>query len=399
MKHTITINQENNPSHIIHLDQKKIPITIKKLPKTIAYQIQNIPILTTTTKTLKNMTITQIRQKNKTITRPTHIIIIENTKTKEQLKIETIKENPQITPHRSTSEELHETLKEIQKTLKPEQETQIKLKDTVLYQKDRKIKEYRNSGYAQIILQKINNNPELTLQEAEYQAQKEYYKHISFDKTNQTYKLTLNKKTINRYRKLTHALQEKHIRTKNKDTEEETLCQNQEDNTQPLPPQPWNNTIHQLYKNHNKYTTTKHENTPKYNNPDVATLTLQRKINHTMIRNIQKPLRNIPLKKNTYHITKQKDKKQKTYYKTSEKILAMYIRDRLEENNYQLKDTAITEYEKQYTSEKEEYERQHQEQYEIVDYYKIRKTKLIHKQSYKEQYQLKQLKLKVENIS
>ena len=392
MKHTITINQENNPSHIIHLDQKKIPITIKKLPKTVAYQIQNIPILTTTTKTLKNMTITQIRQKNKTITRPTHIIIIENTKTKEQLKIETIKENPQITPHRSTSEELHETLKEIQKTLKPEQETQIKLKDTVLYQKDRKIKEYRNSRYAQIILQKINNNTKLTLQEAEYQAQKEYYKHISFDKTNLTYKLTLNRKTINRYRKLTHALHEKHIRTNNTDTEEETLCQSIENNTQPLPPRPWNNQLHKLYKNHNKYATTKHENTPKYNNPDVTTLTKKGKINHTMIRNIQKPLRNIIQKNKMYQITKQNKKKHKTYYKTNKKTLAMYIRDKMEENSYRLTSNEITEYEKQYLKEKEKYKRQHHEQYKIIDYYRIQTVKLKQKVTYKEQYQMERLK-------
>ena len=340
------------------------------------------------------MTITQIRQKNKTITRPTHIIIIENTKRREQLKIETIKENPQITLHTSTPEELHETLKKIQRTLTPEQETQIKLKDAILYQKDRKIKEYRNSGYAQIILQKINNNPELTLQEAEYQAQKEYYKHISFDKINQTYKLTINRKTINRYRKLTHALHEKHIRTNNTDTEEETLCQSIENNTQPLPPRPWNNPLHQLYKNHNKYTTTKHENTAKYNNPDVATVIKQRKINHTWIRNIQKPLRNITQNKNTYHITKQKDKKQKTYYKTKEKLLAMYIRDRLEENNYQLTAAEIIEHEKQYTLKKEEYERQIMEQYRVIDYYQEQKTKLVHKNSFKEVYQILELKKK-----
>ena len=394
MKHTITINQENNPSHIIHLDQKKIPITIKKLPKTIAYQIQNIPILTTTTKTLQKLTITQIRQKNKTITRPTHVIIIENTKTKEHLKIETIKENPQIIIHTSSPEGLHETLKEIQKSLTAEEETQIKLKNTILYQKCKKIQEYQNSEYAQTITEKLNNNPELTLQEAEYQAQKEYYKHINFDKTNQTYKLTLNKKTINRYQKLTHALQEKKIRTNNKDTEEETLCQNPEDNRDPLPPKPWNNTIHQLYKNHNKYATTKYENTPKYNNPDVATLTKQRKINPTMIRNIQKPLRNINGKNNLYKITKQKEKKHKTYYKTNKKTLAMYIRDKMEENSYRLTPNEIRDCEKQYLREKEEYKRQHYEQYKIIDYYRIQTVKLKQKVTYKERYQMEQIKKK-----
>ena len=394
MKHTITINQENNPSHIIHLDQKKIPLTIRKLAKTVAYQIQDTPIVTTTTETLKNLTITEIRQKNKTITKPTHIIILENTKERQHLKIETIKENPLITVHETSPPRLHETIKEIHNMLTPPTETPVTLKNNILYHENRKIKTYDNTEYAQTITKKLNHNPELTLQEAEYQAQKEYYKHISFDKINQTYKLTINRKTINRYRKLTHALQEKRIRTDNTDYEEETLCQNQENNTQPLPPKPWNNTIHQLYKNHNKYTTTKHENTAKYNNPDVATVIKQRKINHTWIRNIQKPLRNITQNKNTYHITKQKDKKQKTYYKTKEKLLAMYIRDRLEENNYQLTAAEIIEHEKQYTLKKEEYERQIMEQYRVIDYYQEQKTKLVHKNSFKEVYQILELKKK-----
>lgn len=394
MKHTITINQENNIAHIIHLDQENLPIIIKKLPKTVAYIIQNKPILTTTTKTLKNLTIKEIRQKNKTITKPTHLIIIKNTKENQHLKTETIRENPQITIHESTPKTIHKTLQEIYEKLTPKKETPNILNETKLNQKHGKIKSYQNTEYAQIIIKKLNNNPELTLQEAEYQAQKQYYRHISFDKTNKTYKLTINRKTINRYHKLTHALQEKQIRTENTDHEEETLCQNQENNTQPLPPTPWNNTMHQLYKNHNKYTTTKHENSPKYNNPDVATYTKQKKVNHTQIRNIQKPQRNISQKKNLYHITKQKQKQQKTYYKTHEKMLAMYIRDKLEENNYQLRSSEITEYEKQYITEKEEYTKQYKELYMTLDYYKLETTKIKQKQTYKEQYQLEQIKKK-----
>lgn len=316
MKDSIIINQRNNISHIIHLDQEKIPITIKKLPKTVAYMIQNVPILTTTTKTLQNLTITQIRQKNKTITKPTHIIILKDKKTMEKIKIETIKENPLITIHLSTPEKLHERLKEILERLTPENENQIKLKDTKLYQKCRKIKEYQNTEYAQSIAEILNNNPELKLQEAEYKAQKEYYKHISYDKRSRTYKLTLNRKTINRHNKLIHALQERRLRTDNTEDEEETLCQKEENNTQPLPPPPWLNPMHQLYKNHNKYTTTRHENTPKYNNPDVATLVRMKKTSDIWVKNVQKPLRNIIKKKNTYHITKHKNKQQHTYYRT-----------------------------------------------------------------------------------
>ncbi len=392
MKNTITINPDNNTAHIILLDRENVPITIKKLPKTVAYKIQNVPILTTTSETLKKLTINEIRQKNKTITKPTHVIIIENSKERQHLKTETIKENPQITVHATTPGKLPETLLKIHEKLTPKNDIQIKLNETGLYQKNRKIKTYPNTEYAETIMEKLRDNPELTLQEAEYRAQKEYYKHISFDKTNQTYKLTINSKTINRYQKLTHALQEKEIRTKNTDCEEETLCQNQENNTDPLPPTPWNNPIHQLYKSHDKYTTTKHENTPKYNNPDVAIMVKMRKTEETKIRNIQKPHRNLTQKKKTYHITKQKNKQQKTYYKTGEKMLAMYIRDKLEENNYQLKKDEITPYENLYIKEKENYKKDYLEQYKTIDYYNLQTTKLKKKRTYKEQYQLIQIK-------
>ena len=65
MKHTITINNQNTTEHIIHLDTKQIPLTIKPLPHNQAYQIHNTPIHTTTTKTLNEQTIQEIRQKNK----------------------------------------------------------------------------------------------------------------------------------------------------------------------------------------------------------------------------------------------------------------------------------------------------------------------------------------------
>lgn len=49
MKYTLTINIKNIAEHIIHLDHQELPLTIKPLPPTTAYQLQTTPILTTTT--------------------------------------------------------------------------------------------------------------------------------------------------------------------------------------------------------------------------------------------------------------------------------------------------------------------------------------------------------------
>lgn len=63
MKHTLTINNKNTTEHIIHPDHQEVPLTIKPLPHNVAYQIQDTPIHTTTTQTLQENTIQQIRQK------------------------------------------------------------------------------------------------------------------------------------------------------------------------------------------------------------------------------------------------------------------------------------------------------------------------------------------------
>lgn len=112
MKHQITINQENKTQHIIHLDQH-LPIKIKPLPKTVAYQIKDTQILATTTKTLLQTKINTIRQKNKTITQRIHMIIIRNTEIIPEIQIQTIKENPQITIHTTKPNEITIMLQKI----------------------------------------------------------------------------------------------------------------------------------------------------------------------------------------------------------------------------------------------------------------------------------------------
>ena len=347
MKHTITINQENKTEHIIHLDAEKVPLTIKPLPHNTAYQIQDTPILTTTTKTLNKQTIQQIREKNKLILQKTILIIIQNTQNTPKTRIETIKENPIITIHHTTQEKLPETLKQIIQTHSPQTNKPVHIKNNTLYHDNIAIKTYKNNEYLQYIQQTLTNNPEQTLQQAEYQAQRQYYKHITYDKTNHNYKLTLNNKTISNHKKLQHAIQERNLQQKQQETDEETLCHNQNtNNTEPLPPTPWNNTITQTKKEHNKYKTKNKTKNTTHNNPDTITHINQEKIQHDKILNIQKPDRNITRIKNTYIIVKTKNKQKTTYHTTQDKNEARYIRDQLEQNNYKQKD--ITHYQIRY---------------------------------------------------
>ena len=203
MKHTIHVNNKNLAEHIIHLDQH-LPINIKPLPHTIAYKIQDTPIITTTTQTLQKETITSLRQKSKQITTPTHLIIIKNGYDY-NIKLQTgiIQENPQITIHHTTPENMIQTLHEILTQLTPQTEKPVTTNKHTLYHNNTPIKTYQNKEYLQHIQTILNTNPLLTLQEAEYQAQKQYYKHISYDKTNHLYKLTLNQKTTSTHTKLT----------------------------------------------------------------------------------------------------------------------------------------------------------------------------------------------------
>jgi len=383
MKHTITINNKNTSEHIIHLDVEKVPLTIKPLPHNTAYQLQNTPILTTTTKTLNKQTIQQIRQKNKHILQKTILIIIKNTTKTPKTKIETIQENPMISIHTTTQEKLPTTLKQIIQTNTPTTTQPITIQDnknqTYTLQHDNKpIKTYHNKQYTTLIQKTLTNNPEQTLQQAEYQAQRQYYKHITYDKTNHNYKLTLNNKTKSIHKKLQHAIQERNLQTQKTGQDEETLCQKTDTTPQPLPPTPWNNPQHHIKKDHHKYLT---QHQTYHNNPDTTTHIHTKNTPRQTIQNIQKPDRNITQIKNTYQIIKTKNKKTTTYHTTKDKNEARYIRDQLEQNNYKQKD--ITHYQIRYQYNKKEY----QTKYHIIDYYQKTTTKLTTQKNIKEEYQ------------
>ena len=385
MKHTITINQENTTEHIIHLDQH-LPINIKPLPNTIAYQIRNTPILTTTTQTLTNQTIQQIRQKNKTITQPTHLIIIRNTNNT-KLQEETIKENPMITIHHTKPNTITKTLNKLLVTLTPPTTKPVTIKNNTLYHNNTPIKTYKNTEYLQLITTILNNKPHLTLQQAEYQAQRQYYQHISYDKTNNYYKLTINNNTST-YTKLIHAIQEKNIQTNKTEPEEETLCQNNNNTTlEPLPPTPWNNQIHNITREHKKYQTRHKTN---HNNPDTINIIHQRKTDPTTILNTQKPNRNLILTRYTATIVKKTEQKQQKYYKTNNKTQARYIRDKLEQNHYDK--TKIPEYEQQYNYHKKEYPKTYTKKHQTIDYYQNTTTKLYQNNTTKETYQQQKIR-------
>lgn len=387
MKHTLTINNKNKTEHIIHLDQH-LPINIKPLPQHITYQIHNTPILTTTTKTLTKQTIKQILQKGKTITQPTHLIIIQNTKhNNTRLQTKTIKENPQLTIHQTTPKNLHNTLQQILKKHTPTTNKPVTTRKNTLYHNNTPIKTYKNKEYLTQIKEILNNNTTLTLQEAEYQAQKKYYQYISYDKTNQNYKITLNKKTHSTHKKLEHAIQERNLQKNNtKEKEEETLCQNNYTPLEPLPPTPWNNNIHNTKKEHNKYKT---RQKTRHNNPDTINHLHKNTTDHTTILNIQKPNRNINTTKNTYTITRKRNKTEQQYYKTHDIYQARYIRDKLEQHNYDK--TIIPYYEQQYQHDKKIYQESYNKKYQTIDYYQTTTTKLKQTTSTKEKYQRQQI--------
>ena len=385
MKHTIIINQKSAIEHVIYLDNY-LPLTIKKLPTNMAYKIHNTPIYTTTTRTLNKLTIQKIRQKNKNITTPVHLIIIKNTPYIPRIQIQTIKENPQISIHPSTQENLHKTLKKLLRKHTPKTHEKVTIKKHTLYHDNKPIKTYKNNKYLQLIHQNLQKHPNHTLQHAEYHAQQKYYQYITYDKHNKNYKLTINNKTISTHRKLSHAIQEKQIRQKNTEKEEETLCQKNTRIPEQLPPTPWNNTLHYTIKEHNIYRT-RHDT--RHNNPDTTTYIKQKNTPRQTILNMQKPDRNIRKEYKTYLIIKTTNKKKMIYYKTDDQTKARYIRDKLEQNHYNTKKIPL--YEKQYPYNKKIYQKKYQQQYNAIDYYQKTTTKLTQKPDAKERYQKQQI--------
>ena len=386
MKHTIQVNKKNTTEHIIQLDQY-LPINITKLPNNTAYKIHNTPIITTTTQTLKKQTIQTIRQKNKNITEEIILLIIENTTTNNiKLLVETIKENPLITIHQCKQDKITRILQQLLKTYTPETNKPVTTHDKTLYHDNTAIKTYKNKEYLQLIKEILNTNKELTLQQAEYQAQKTYYQYISYDKTNHNYKITINQKTYSTHKKLTNAIQERNIQTNKTEPEEETLCQNNITTLEPLPPTPWNNRIHNIPQEHNKYKT-RHKT--RHNNPDTINIIHQRKTDPTTILKTQKPDRNLNITKNLYKIIRIRNKREQQYYETQDIYEARYIRDKLEQHSYDK--TIIPYYEQQYKYDKKEYQQTYKKQYHTIDYYQNTTTKLKQTTGTKEKYQRQQI--------
>ena len=133
-------------------------------------------------------------------------------------------------------------------------------------------------------------------------------KHITYDKTNHNYKLTLKQKTISNHKKLTHALQEKQLQLTRQEQDEETLCHTNNTKTTTLPPTPWNNPLHNMKKDHQKYLT---QHQTYHNNPDTITHIQQNQVPRQTILNMQKPDRNIRKEYKTYLIIKTTNKKRR----------------------------------------------------------------------------------------
>lgn len=334
MKHTIHVNNKNLAEHIIHLDQH-LPINIKPLPHTIAYKIQDTPIITTTTQTLQKETITSLRQKSKQITTPTHLIIIKNGYDY-NIKLQTgiIQENPQITIHHTTPENMIQTLHEILTQLTPQTEKPVTTNKHTLYHNNTPIKTYQNKEYLQHIQTILNTNPLLTLQEAEYQAQKQYYKHISYDKTNHLYKLTLNQKTTS-----THKTNKRNTRKKHTNKQHRTRRRNTMPKTRHTTRTTTTNTMEQSPTPHDKRTykipNNKENNTqqPRHNHTPRKTKHRQNNnTKHTKTR--QKPNTN---KKHIHTTQKTRQKTNKILQNTRQNTSQIHQRQtrttQLQQNN------------------------------------------------------------------
>lgn len=114
-------------------------------------------------------------------------------------------------------------------------------------------------------------------------------------------------------------------------------------------------------------------------------------MNTTSILNTQKPDRNINKIKNTYHITKKTRHQNKTHHKTHDKNQARYIRDKLEQHQYNLTPRQIREYQNKYQHQKHKYQQIYTRKHKIIDYYQQTTPKLKQKQTTKEEYQKHQV--------
>lgn len=220
---------------------------------------------------------------------------------------------------------------------------------------------YFNYKYTRIIRKILpyhEKNPDI--KQAEFQAQKEFYKYIHYEKEYKTYKVIINMKTVARHKNLVNALQERDIYLLADDYDEETMCNIIPPNyDEPLPPTPWktiteyiyNKTINDktIYIIQKQSKNRKVRIKPVYNKQ--LALHLQKKLkeknwNEEYVKKTQqklkKPNRNIKKLNNTYYIYH----KNRKYYSSKNLYKVRFIRDHLEENNWDEKE--IKKYLKKY---------------------------------------------------
>lgn len=97
-----------------------------------------------------------------------------------------------IKTYTTTPQKLTTTLQTILKNQTPKTTDPLTIKQDTLYHNNTPIYTHKNREYLQLIKQTLQENPNHTLQTAQHKAQQKYYKHITYDKTNQIYKITVN---------------------------------------------------------------------------------------------------------------------------------------------------------------------------------------------------------------
>ncbi len=229
---------------------------------------------------------------------------------------------------------------------------------------------YENYEYTKIInkiLPFYENH--VNIKEIEKQARREFYKYIHYNKLNNRYQVTYKGHILGTYKNIIDALNERDIIVKY-DADEELMCEYPiiniyDEKTIPLYPNKIENITRKNNKT-NKYELNKQIKNNKirigsYSSYNLAVLVKnyldQNKWNKKSVEhiikvteNIQKRNKRIHKRNNKYYVEFSKNNKTKIYAYYDNIELARYIRNSLEENNWNLNN--IKDYEKKFYKDK-----------------------------------------------
>lgn len=242
---------------------------------------------------------------------------------------------------------------------------------------------YKSKKYAGIIKRILPfYGNDINIEIIEKKAAKEFYKYISYNTIQGYYKFTYNNTTIVTSRLLTEVLEERDLYLKY-GMDEELMCETTEIykyDDDKLPPFYHHENITYEDKLQNKYTLKKQIRTNRlkigsYQTYDLALLVKEYLTNNNwelsivnyiidITRKIQDRDKNIIKKGNAYYIHHVINKKRRYYGSYKNIHIARYVRDKLNENNWNMND--VMKYKKEY-----EYHHKSQYYYDTTDIFKV----------------------------